>query len=101
MRCGCILKEDNKKSLITIRKTDPVTRGNKKLYLDYVCTKHNMELSTLLQCIIFGEVTMDFSKFIINIYIDWNKIIGEGVKAIAKSLKTNNSIHCILLRNLY
>ena len=34
-------------------------------------------------------------------FIGNNKINGEGIKAIAESLKVNNSIHSIDLGNLY
>ena len=68
MRCGCILREEEERYLITIRKTNSITRGNKKSNVDYVCTKHNIEISTLVQWIIFEGVTMNFGIFIINAY---------------------------------
>ena len=57
-----------------------------------------MEISILIQYIIFGGIAMNFGIFIINIYIDWNKI---GEKAIAESLKVNNFIHSVCSCNLY
>ena len=102
MPCGCILRKDNKKSLITIREINPVTRGNKKLHIDYICKKHLMEISTLTQWIIFGSIKMNFCTFIINtLFIDNNNNGVKSAEAIAESLKSNNSINSINLRKLY
>ena len=31
LRCGCILKDNNQKELITMKKRNLITRGNKKI----------------------------------------------------------------------
>ena len=78
-----------------------ITRGNKKLHIDWVCSRHVMKIAVLIQWIMFGGVLMDFCNLLQCFILDMNKLDDKSAKAIAKSLKINDSIHSINLGKLY